>query len=56
MPELVVAVPQFHRPAIASLGRHDERLIIAIGVELLDPVDMAAESVEKIEAVILHRR
>ena len=50
-----MAVPQFHRPAIASFGGHGESLIIAVGVELIDPVDMAAKAVEVIEAVILHR-
>src|SRR5688572_29094720 len=55
MPQLVMAVPQFHRPPVASLECGGERVIVAGGGKLLDPVDMPAEAVEVIEAVILHR-
>lgn len=54
MAKLVVAMPQFHGPAVAALDGRGQGLLVALGGELLDAVDMAAAPVEEIETVILH--
>ena len=54
MPELVVAVPKFHRPTAAFLDRKSDRFFVARRVEFLDLINVAAEAVEKIKAIILH--
>ena len=54
MLELVVAVPQFPRALVAPLGRKRHRLAVARSGNFLDLVDMPAQSVEIIKAIVLH--
>ena len=49
-----MAVPQFHRPTVALVNGDRDRLLVPVGVEFFDRVDVTAVSVEEIEAIVLH--
>ena len=54
MLELMVAVPQLHWPAIGPREGDGDRGLVAVSLNLLDLIDVAAKAVEEIESIILH--
>src|SRR6185369_16970490 len=53
--ELAMKVPQLHRRAFAPALRDRKRGLIVAGFELAIMIDVAAEAVHEIQAVIEHR-
>lgn len=52
MLQLAVAVPQFHRAVFLPAFGDQQRSIIVRGFELAEVVDVAAEAVQEIQAIV----